>query len=46
MSFQVKIRLNGIVSYVNVTANSAGQAMALVKAQYGPAVDILGTSRR
>ena len=46
MNFEVKIRIHGIVSYVHVTANSAGQAIALVKAQYGPAVDVLGTNRR
>jgi hypothetical protein len=46
MNFEVKIRVNGVVHYVNVTANSAGQAIALVRAQYGSAVEILGTSRR
>ena len=46
MNFEVKIRMNGLVHYVNVTANSAGQAIALVRTQYGSAVEILGTSRR
>ena len=44
MNIEVKFRVNGVVHYVNVTANSAGQAIALVRAQYGSAVAVLGTT--
>lgn len=45
MTYEVKIRVNGFVTYVNVVANSVSQAHQLVFAQYGN-VDILGTNRR
>ncbi len=41
MKFQVKIRFQGHVSWVEVDANNAGQAKALVQQQYGPQVDVL-----
>jgi hypothetical protein len=44
MTYEVKIRLNGFVSHVMVTANSVSQAHQLVRSQYG-SVDILGTRR-
>lgn len=43
--FEVKIRLNGRVSYVRVTARDSAHARALVQAQYGGAVTILQTKR-
>ena len=46
MEYEVKIRINGFVSYVNVTANSVSQAQQIVRAQYGAAVDVLGTTRK
>ena len=41
MKFQVKIRFQGHVSWVEVDANNAAQAKALVKQQYGSEVDVL-----
>ena len=41
MSYQVKIRFQGHVSWVEVDANGSDQAKALVKQQYGPEVDVL-----
>ena len=43
--YRVKIRFNGAISYVTVSANSAGQAKQLVLAQYGSQVDVLSVSR-
>ena len=37
-AYNVKIRFNGSISYVTVNANSAGQAKALVLAQYRGAI--------
>ena len=36
MRFQVKIRFQGHVSWVEVDANDQAQAKALVRQQYGP----------
>jgi len=44
-AYEVKIRLNGSVSYVTVNANSAGQAKQLVLAQFGGQVDVLSVQR-
>ncbi len=41
MRFQVKIRFQGHVSWVEVDANHQAQAKALVRQQYGPEVDVL-----
>jgi hypothetical protein len=38
MKYQVKIRFQGHVSWVEVDANHAAQAKALVRQQYGPEV--------
>ena len=43
--FEVKIRLQGRVSYVQVTACDSAHARMLVHAQYGGAVTILQTKR-
>jgi hypothetical protein len=43
--FEVKIRLQGRVSYVRVTARDAGHARLLVQAQYGDAVTVLQIKR-
>lgn len=43
--YSVKIRFNGTISHVTVSANSAGQAKQLVLAQYGGQVDVLSVSR-
>ena len=43
--FEVKIRLQGRVSYVRVTARDAGHARMLVQAQYGDAVTVLQVKR-
>jgi hypothetical protein len=43
--YSVKIRLDGRVSYVTVTASSAGHAKQLVLAQYGGSVDVLSVQR-
>jgi hypothetical protein len=43
--YNVKIRFNGIVSWTQVQATSAGHAKQLVLAQYGGAVDVLETKR-
>ena len=43
--FEVKIRLQGRVSYVHVTARDSAHARLLVRAQYGDAVTILQTKR-
>jgi hypothetical protein len=40
-TYMVKIRLKGSVSWVEVQARDAGQAKALVWAQYGDSIDIL-----
>jgi hypothetical protein len=42
--YLVKIRLNGIVSWVEVTARDSSHAKSLVSAQYGNSVDILSTT--
>jgi hypothetical protein len=44
-TYEVKIRLAGRVSYVEVSANDSAQARMLVNAQYGGAVTILQTKR-
>ena len=44
-TFEVKIRLAGRVSYVEVTASDSAHARMLVAAQYGGAVTILQTKR-
>lgn len=44
-AYNVKIRFKGSISYVTVNANSAGQAKALVLAQYGGQVDVLSVQR-
>jgi hypothetical protein len=41
MRYQVKIRFQGHVSWIEVDANNASQAKALVQQQYGPQVDVL-----
>jgi hypothetical protein len=41
MRYQVKIRFQGHVSWVEVDANGSDQAKALVRAQYGPEVTVL-----
>ena len=41
MKYQVKIRFQGHISWVEVDANNAAQAKALVQEQYGPEVDVL-----
>lgn len=43
--FEVKIRLAGRVSYVEVSANDSAHARMLVATQYGGAVTILQTKR-
>jgi len=44
-TFEVKIRLQGRVSYVEVTARDAAHARSLVAAQYGDVITILQTKR-
>jgi hypothetical protein len=44
-TFEVKIRLEGRVSYVEVEARDAAHARLLVRTQYGDAVTILQTTR-
>ena len=41
MRYQVKIRFQGHISWVEVDANHAAQAKALVQQQYGPQVTVL-----
>jgi hypothetical protein len=41
MKYEVKIRFQGHVSWVEVDANGSDQAKALVREQYGPKVDVL-----
>ena len=41
MRYQVKIRFQGHVSWVEVDTNNAAQAKALVQQQYSPEVDVL-----
>lgn len=43
--FEVKIRLQGRVSYVHVTACDSAHARMLVHSQYGEEVTILQTTR-
>ena len=43
--FEVKIRVQGRASYVQVTASDSAHARILVRAQYGDAVTILQTKR-
>ncbi len=43
--YKVKIRLNGRISWTQVTASSAGHAKQLVQAQYGGAADVLTVQR-
>lgn len=44
-TFEVKIRLEGRVSYVTVEARDAAHARLLVQTQYGDAVTVLQTTR-
>ena len=44
-TFEVKIRLAGSVSYVEITARDSGHARKLVQAQYGNDVTVLQTKR-
>jgi len=44
-TFEVKIRLDGSVSYVSVNARDSAQVRRLVDAQYGGRVTILQTKR-
>jgi hypothetical protein len=41
MRYQVKIRFQGHISWVEVDANGSDQAKALVRQQYGPEVAVL-----
>ena len=41
MPYQVKIRFQGHVSWVEADANNAAQAKALVKQEYGEVIDVL-----
>jgi hypothetical protein len=41
VKYEVKIRFQGHISWVQVDANNAAQAKALVQQQYGPQVDVL-----
>lgn len=41
MRYQVKIRFQGHISWVEADANNQGQAKALVQQQYGPEVTVL-----
>ena len=41
MKYQVKIRFQGHVSWVQVDANCAAQAKELVRQQFGPEVDVI-----
>ena len=41
MKYQVKIRFQGHVGWVDVDANNAAQAKELVRQQYGPEVDVI-----
>ena len=43
--FEAKIRLQGRVSYVRVTASDSAHARSLIRAQYGASVTILQTKR-
>ena len=43
--YEVKIRLQGRVSYVHVAARDAGHARMLVEAQYGGEIAVLETKR-
>lgn len=43
--FEAKIRLQGRVSYVSVSARDSAHARALVRAQYGSSVTVLQTKR-
>ncbi|MHB1038505.1 MAG: hypothetical protein ACYC0Y_28110 [Pirellulales bacterium] len=41
MKYQVKIRFQGHVSWVEVDGNNAAQAKELVRQQYGPKIDVI-----
>ena len=41
MKYQVKIRFQGHISWVEADANNASQAKELVRQQYGPEVTVL-----
>jgi hypothetical protein len=43
--FSVKIRIEGRVSWVEVTARDAAHARLLVRTQYGDSITILQTKR-
>jgi hypothetical protein len=45
MRYQVKIRFQGHISWVEVDANGSDQAKALVRQQYGPQVTVLNAQR-
>ena len=44
-TFEVKIRLEGRVSYITVDAPDAAHARLLIQTQYGDAVTVLQTTR-
>ena len=46
MKYQVKIRFQGHVSWVEVDANNGAQAKELVRQLYGPEVDVIYSQRR
>jgi hypothetical protein len=41
MCYEVKIRFQGRISYVNINASSSSHAKALVRAHFGPQVTVL-----
>jgi len=41
MKYQIKIRFQGHVSFVEVDANNGAQAKELVRQQFGPEVDVI-----
>ncbi len=44
-TYEVKIRLSGRVSYIEVQARDSAHARQLVAAQFGAAVTVLQTTR-
>lgn len=46
MKYEVKIRFQGHISFVEADASNAAQAKALVKAQYGYEVDVISCSQK
>jgi len=45
VKYQVKIRFQGHVSWVEVDANGSDQAKALVRQMYGEKVDVLNSKK-